>query len=255
LIKKLVVISSNYRVKGKGNLPFVCNHAHLCGFETTNFCHKHNTFIVERELMDGLIIGLDRALRVISGVASAARPTPAARLPDSELNDAERRRSAGLMRVNHVGEVCAQALYAAQGQFSRNPATQAQFNDAAREEEDHLAWTAGRLDELNSHTSFLNPLWYAGAYAMGTAAARLGDARSLGFVVETERQVEAHLASHLERLPAADYKSRAIVEQMRQDEVAHGEAAKALGATELPPVARKAMRAMSKVMTGLAYYI
>jgi ubiquinone biosynthesis monooxygenase Coq7 len=233
----------------------VCNDARLCGFETTKFCHKYNTFLVERELMDGLIIGLDRALRVISGVASAARPTPAARLADSELNDAERRRSAGLMRVNHVGEVCAQALYAAQGQFSQSPATQAQFNDAAREEEDHLAWTAGRLDELNSHTSFLNPLWYAGAYAMGTVAARLGDARSLGFVVETERQVEAHLASHLERLPAADHKSRAIVEQMRQDEVAHGEAAKALGATELPVVARKAMRAMSKVMTGLAYYI
>ena len=205
--------------------------------------------------MDGLIIGLDRALRVVSGVATAARPTPAARLPDHELNDAERRRSAGLMRVNHVGEVCAQALYAAQGRFSRSAATQAQFDEAAREEEDHLAWTAARLEELNSHTSVLNPLWYAGAYAMGAVAARLGDARSLGFVVETERQVEAHLASHLERLPTVDLKSRAIVEQMRQDEVAHGAAAKALGAVEVPPVAREAMRAMSKVMTSLAYYI
>jgi ubiquinone biosynthesis monooxygenase Coq7 len=205
--------------------------------------------------MDGLIIGLDRALRVISGVASAARPTPAARLPDTDLSEIERRRSAGLMRVNHVGEVCAQALYAAQGRFSGNAATRAQFSDAAREEEDHLAWTAQRLDELNSHTSLLNPLWYAGAYGMGLVAARLGDARSLGFVVETERQVEAHLASHLDRLPEADLKSRAVVEQMRQDEVAHGAAAQALGAAEMPPVARKAMRAMSKVMTGLAYYI
>lgn len=205
--------------------------------------------------MDGLIIGLDRALRVISGVASAARPTPAARLEENDLGEAERRRSAGLMRVNHVGEVCAQALYAAQGRFSRNAETRLQFSHAAREEEDHLAWTAQRLEELNSHTSVLNPLWYAGAYAMGAVAARLGDARSLGFVVETERQVEAHLASHLDRLPAADLKSRAVVEQMRQDEVAHGAAAQALGAAEMPPAARKVMRAMSKVMTGLAYYI
>ena len=205
--------------------------------------------------MDRLIIGLDRALRVIGGVAFAGRQSPAARLQDNGLTEAERRRSAGLMRVNHVGEVCAQALYAAQGQLSENPDTRAQFRDAAREEEDHLAWTAQRLEELNSHTSVLNPLWYAGAYAMGAMAARLGDAHSLGFVVETERQVEAHLASHLERLPASDLKSRAVVEQMRQDEVAHGAAAKALGATEVPLIARKAMRAMSKVMTGLAYYI
>jgi ubiquinone biosynthesis monooxygenase Coq7 len=205
--------------------------------------------------MDGLIIGLDRALRVISGVAASSRPSPATRLPDAELTDMERRKSAGLMRVNHVGEVCAQALYAAQGRFSGNPDTRAQFSVAAREEEDHLAWTAQRLEELNSHTSVLNPLWYAGAYAMGAVAARLGDARSLGFVVETERQVEAHLASHLERLPAADIKSRAVVEQMRQDEVAHGAAAEALGAVAVPPDARKAMQAMSKVMTSLAYYI
>jgi ubiquinone biosynthesis monooxygenase Coq7 len=205
--------------------------------------------------MDGLIIGLDHALRVISGVASASRPSPATRLPDAELTDTERRTSAGLMRVNHVGEVCAQALYAAQGKFSGDPGTRAQFKEAAREEEDHLAWTAQRLEELNSHTSVLNPLWYVGAYAMGTVAARLGDARSLGFVVETEHQVEAHLASHLERLPVSDIKSRAVVEQMRQDEVAHGAAAQALGAVAVPPAARKAMRAMSKVMTSLAYYI
>jgi len=205
--------------------------------------------------MDGLIIGLDRALRVITGVASASRPTPAARLSDVELTADERRHSAGLMRVNHVGEVCAQALYEAQGTFSRKPDTRAQFSHAASEEEDHLAWTAQRLEELGSHTSMLNPLWYAGAYAIGMVAARLGDSRSLGFVVETERQVEAHLASHLDRLPANDQKSRAVVEQMRQDEVAHGAAAQSLGAMEMPLPARQAMRVMSKIMTGIAYYI
>lgn len=205
--------------------------------------------------MDGLIIGFDRALKVISGVAAASRATPAAATTDTELSESERRHSAGLMRVNHVGEVCAQALYEAQGRFSQSADIRAQFDDAAREEVDHLAWTAQRLRELNSHTSVLNPLWYAGAYAMGMVAARLGDARSLGFVVETERQVEAHLASHMERLPQSDHQSRAIVEQMRQDEIAHGASAQALGAAEMPRPIRQAMRAMSKVMTGIAYYL
>jgi len=205
--------------------------------------------------MDGLIIGFDRALKVISGVAAASRATPAAATTDTELSESERRHSAGLMRVNHVGEVCAQALYEAQGRFSQSADIRAQFDNAAREEVDHLAWTAQRLRELNSHTSVLNPLWYAGAYAMGMVAARLGDARSLGFVVETERQVEAHLASHMERLPQSDHQSRAIVEQMRQDEIAHGASAQALGAAEMPRPVRQAMRAMSKVMTGIAYYL
>lgn len=205
--------------------------------------------------MDGLITGFDRALRVIAGVAAASRATPATATADTELTEAERRHSAGLMRVNHVGEVCAQALYESQARFSHSSEIRTQFNHAAREEEDHLAWTAQRLQELNSHTSLLNPLWYAGAYAMGVVAARLGDARSLGFVVETERQVEAHLASHLERLPQNDYKSRAIVEQMRQDEVAHGASAQALGAAEMPQPVRQVMRAMSKVMTGIAYHL
>ena len=205
--------------------------------------------------MDGLIIGFDRALRVIGGVASASRVTPAAATADTELTESERKHSAGLMRVNHVGEVCAQALYEAQGRFSRSPDIRTQFDDAAREEEDHLAWTAQRLQELNSHTSVLNPLWYAGAYAMGMVAARLGDARSLGFVVETERQVEAHLASHMDRLPQSDHKSRAIVEQMRHDEIAHGASAQALGAAEMPQPVRQAMRVMSKVMTRIAYYL
>lgn len=205
--------------------------------------------------MDGFIIGFDRALKVISGVASASRATPAASTADTELTESERKHSAGLMRVNHVGEVCAQALYEAQGRFSRSSDIRTQFDNAAREEEDHLAWTAQRLRELNSHTSVLNPLWYAGAYAMGVVAARLGDARSLGFVVETERQVEAHLASHMDRLPQNDHKSRAIVEQMRQDEIAHGASAQALGAAEMPQPVRQAMRAMSKAMTGIAYYL
>jgi ubiquinone biosynthesis monooxygenase Coq7 len=205
--------------------------------------------------MDSLIIGLDKALRVMAGIAQAARPNPALGIKDDVLDLSERRQSAGLMRVNHVGEVCAQALYEAQGQFAQSTAMKKQFAEAAREEEDHLAWTAERLKELNSRPSLLNPLWYAGAYALGAVAARLGDARSLGFVVETERQVEAHLAKHLQHLPLQDDKSRAIVEQMRLDEIAHGAAAQSLGAVEISAPARKAMEAMAKIMTTTAYYI
>jgi ubiquinone biosynthesis monooxygenase Coq7 len=205
--------------------------------------------------IDRLIVGFDKALRVISGVATATRPNPAAHAADIKLDDAEQRRSAGLMRVNHVGEVCAQALYDAQARFARSPAMRAQFEQAGREEEDHLAWTAQRLHELGTQPSVFNPLWYAGAFTLGAVAARLGDARSLGFVVETERQVEAHLGSHLVELPVGDVKSRAIVEQMRSDEAAHGAAARALGAAEVPAPVRAAMTAMAKVMTTTAYYI
>jgi 3-demethoxyubiquinol 3-hydroxylase len=205
--------------------------------------------------LDKLITGFDKALRAISGVATATRPNPAAHAPDSKLEAAEQRRSAGLMRVNHVGEVCAQALYDAQARFARSDAMRAQFEQAGREEEDHLAWTAQRLQELGSQPSVFNPLWYAGAFALGTVAARLGDARSLGFVVETERQVEAHLDSHLVELPVNDAKSRAIVEQMRNDEAAHGAAASALGAAEASAPVKAAMTAMAKVMTTTAYYI
>lgn len=205
--------------------------------------------------LDSAITGIDRVLRVLSGVATAARSSPAAKVPDGTMDDAERRHSAGLMRVNHVGEICAQALYQAQGRFAKNDGVRRQFVQAGRDEEDHLAWTAQRLRELGSHTSILNPLWYAGAYAVGVVAARLGDAHSLGFVVETERQVEAHLASHLKNLPEADEKSRAIVEQMRVDEVEHGASAQKMGAAELPMPVRGAMRAMAKVMTTTAYYI
>jgi ubiquinone biosynthesis monooxygenase Coq7 len=192
--------------------------------------------------------------RLISN-ASASRPTPGAHAADAVLDPAEQRHSAGLMRVNHVGEVCAQALYNAQGRFAKTEQMRQQFEQAGREEEDHLAWTAQRLGELGSHISVLNPLFYAGAYALGTVAAYLGDARSLGFVVETERQVEAHLASHLDKLPPQDAKSRAIVEQMRLDEVAHGAAAQALGASTTPAPVRAAMAVMGKLMTSTAYYI
>jgi ubiquinone biosynthesis monooxygenase Coq7 len=205
--------------------------------------------------LDNLIAGFDKALRVISGVATATRPNPAAHVADSKLASADQRRSAGLMRVNHVGEVCAQALYDAQARFAKSEAMRAQFVQAGREEEDHLAWTAQRLAELGSQPSLFNPLWYAGAYALGSIAAHVGDTRSLGFVVETERQVEAHLDSHLVALPVDDAKSRAIVEQMRVDEAAHGAAASALGATEVAAPVRAVMTALSKVMTTTAYYL
>ena len=204
---------------------------------------------------DDLIRVLDRSLRVISGVSVANRPNPAAKLSEQPLNEQERRHSAGLMRVNHVGEVCAQALYEAQARFARNPLTQAQLRHAGEEELDHLAWTAARLTELGSRPSLLNPLWYAGSFALGAIAARMGDARSLGFVVETERQVEAHLNSHLSELPASDLRSRAIVAQMRDDEASHGASAQAMGAADLPLPVRTAMRGMAKLMTGTAYYI
>ncbi|MDB5777384.1 MAG: 2-octaprenyl-3-methyl-6-methoxy,4-benzoquinol hydroxylase [Herbaspirillum sp.] len=214
--------------------------------------------------IDRCISDFDKALRVIAGIGAASRPSPARQIvePAAEhasgappLDAAQQRRSAALMRVNHVGEVCAQALYDAQGRFSQRDETRAQFALAGREEADHLAWTAQRVQELGSHLSLLNPLWYGGAYLFGTLAARMGDARNLGFVVETERQVEAHLAGHLRTLPEQDYKSRAIVEQMRLDEIAHGDAARALGAAEMPAPLRGAMRAASKVMTTVAYYI
>ncbi|MBB5419339.1 ubiquinone biosynthesis monooxygenase Coq7 [Paraburkholderia sp. JPY171] len=172
-----------------------------------------------------------------------------------ELSPAERAHAAGLMRVNHVGEVCAQALYQAQKLATDSPSLRAMFDHAASEEEDHLAWTAKRLEALDSRPSLLNPVWYTGALAIGLAAGRLGDRVSLGFMAETERQVEQHLDSHLDQLPATDHESRAIVEQMRVDEAQHGKAAMDAGGIELPFPARALMRAMSKVMTRTAYYI
>ncbi|NML35142.1 2-polyprenyl-3-methyl-6-methoxy-1,4-benzoquinone monooxygenase [Paraburkholderia antibiotica] len=211
-------------------------------------------------LLDELISEFDRGLRSLTGVSRMSRPLPvpqvsAAVIEAPELSAAERAHSAGLMRVNHVGEVCAQALYQAQKFATRSPSLRAMFDHAATEEEDHLAWTAKRLEALDSRPSLLNPLWYAGALAVGLAAGRMGDRVSLGFMAETERQVEQHLDSHLEQLPAADHESRAIVEQMRADEVQHGKAAMDAGGIELPFPARSLMRAMSKVMTRTAYYI
>jgi 3-demethoxyubiquinol 3-hydroxylase len=205
--------------------------------------------------LDRFITGADKALRVLAGVHSASRPNPAIHAADAEMTEQEHRHSAGLMRVNHVGEVMAQALYNSQARFAKSDEARAAFDKASREEEDHLAWCAQRLSELGSQPSFLNPLFYAGAYALGTAAALAGDKQSLGFVVETERQVEAHLASHLDRLPPQDAKSRAIVEQMRVDEIAHGKAAEDMGAEKTPLPIQLAMKAMSKVMTSTTYYI
>jgi ubiquinone biosynthesis monooxygenase Coq7 len=196
----------------------------------------------------------------MTGVSRMSRPLPvpqesAVTAQAPELSQAERAHAAGLMRVNHVGEVCAQALYQAQKLATRSPSLRAVFDHAAVEEEDHLAWTAKRLEALDSRPSLLNPLWYTGALAIGLAAGRLGDRVSLGFMAETERQVEQHLDSHLDHLPAADHESRAIVEQMRADEMAHGKAAMDAGGVELPFPARALMRAASKVMTRTAYYI
>ncbi|MGQ7936364.1 2-polyprenyl-3-methyl-6-methoxy-1,4-benzoquinone monooxygenase [Paraburkholderia sp. D1E] len=208
--------------------------------------------------LDELISEFDRGLRSMTGVSRMSRPLPVPQesaAEPAELSQAERAHAAGLMRVNHVGEVCAQALYQAQKLATRSPSLRAVFNHAAIEEEDHLAWTAKRLEALDSRPSLLNPLWYTGALAIGLAAGRLGDRVSLGFMAETERQVEQHLDSHLDQLPAADRESRAIVEQMRVDEAEHGKSAMDAGGVELPFPARALMRAVSKVMTRTAYYI
>jgi ubiquinone biosynthesis monooxygenase Coq7 len=205
--------------------------------------------------IDRLIVGFDRALRTLSGKASAARPNPAAGIVGEELTPEERRHAAGLMRVNHTGEVCAQALYQAQALVARDPEVKQCFAEAAREEEDHLAWTQERLAELGDRTSLANPLWYAGSFAIGLVAGLAGDRRNLGFVVETERQVEEHLSSHVDRLPVGDSRSRAIVAAMRDDEIRHGMAASAAGARKLPLPVRALMRATAKLMTVTAYRV
>ncbi len=202
--------------------------------------------------MDALFIAADTALRTLFAKprASAACAT----LPDgpTTLNDAERHKAAGLMRVNHVGEVCAQALYAAQALATSNADLRRQFNQASADELDHLAWTAERLQELGARPSLLNPLWYAGAFGLGLLAGRMGEAISLGFVVETETQVGAHLKSHLDALPAGDHASRAIVAQMHDDELRHAREAQAAGAVDLPLPVKHLMRAAAKVMTTVA---
>jgi ubiquinone biosynthesis monooxygenase Coq7 len=208
--------------------------------------------------LDRLISSADHALRTLAGAVHAGRPSPAEGVAGddvSPLDDDARAESGALMRVNHVGEVCAQALYQAQALTARSDALRAQMEVAAREEIDHLAWTQQRLDELGSRPSLLNPLWYAGAFGIGLLAGRLGDRVSLGFVVETERQVEEHLAGHMERLPAADRRSRAVVDQMKADERRHADHALNAGGIELPLPARWAMRAAARVMTVTAHRI
>ena len=205
--------------------------------------------------MDSLLTTADAALRTLFARPRAHETSPAQACPQPDLADAERRLSGALMRVNHVGEVCAQALYLAQAAVTRDAPLRAHLLEAAREETDHLAWTRERLDALGSRPSLLNPLWFAGAFAIGLAAARISDRASLGFVVETERQVSAHLQGHLGRLPEADLASRAVVARMKDDEERHATQAQTAGAQELPPAAKALMRAAAKVMTATAHYL
>jgi 3-demethoxyubiquinol 3-hydroxylase len=206
-------------------------------------------------IVDRILGAADQALRTLFATPRSTRPCPVVANEATHLGAQEKQHAAALMRVNHVGEICAQALYTAQSLATRNTALRAQLEQAAREETDHLAWTKGRLDELGARPSVLNPLWYAGAFGIGLIAARFGDQVSLGFVVETERQVEAHLQSHLDRLPAADHASRAIIAQMKDDEAAHANHALHAGGVELPAPVKLAMRAVARVMTTTAHYI
>ncbi|GAB3780345.1 2-polyprenyl-3-methyl-6-methoxy-1,4-benzoquinone monooxygenase [Dyella agri] len=205
--------------------------------------------------LDRLLAGIERALETVAGAPEANRPSPAHGIAHAELDDAERRHAAGLMRINHTGEVCAQALYDGQAALARNEANREHLLHAAAEETDHLAWCGERLQELDSRPSLLNPLWYAGSYAIGALAALAGDAVSLGFVVETERQVEAHLAEHLERLPAQDERSRVVLARMQEDEVRHAQNAQAHGGIDLPFPIPQLMQASSMVMKTVAYRI
>ena len=205
--------------------------------------------------LHGLITAFDKGLRTLAGVAQAARPSPAAGLTEADLSEAGRREAAALMRVNHCGEVCAQALYQGQALSSAAPGIRAALDAAAREELDHLAWSEQRITELGGRTSLLNPLWYAGALAMGLVAGRLGDKWNLGFLAETEKQVAAHLQGHLSRLDERDAKTRAVVSAMRDDEAQHAATARSLGAAELPAPVKQAMRVAASVMTRVSYRI
>jgi len=214
--------------------------------------------MIELSTTDRLIASVDNAMRTVLARHAASRPLPrpaGAFAGESRLTEPERRLSQALMRVNHVGEVCAQALYDAQALSARDPELREHLQAASRDETDHLAWTEQRLRELGGRVSWLNPFWYAGAFGMGLLAGRTGDRTSLGFVVETERQVEQHLASHLDRLPVADAESRAVVAQMRDDEARHAQDAESAGAAELPAPVRWMMRGLAGVMTHTAHYV
>lgn len=205
--------------------------------------------------IDRLIASFDTALRAVAGVHTARRISPSAAVPDAELSVEQREHASALMRVNHVGEVCAQALYQGQALTARNASVKVSLERAASEEEDHLAWSAERIEELGGRLSLLNPLWYAGAFGLGMAAGALGDRWNLAFLAETEHQVEEHLRGHLEHLAREDARTRGVVEAMRADEARHRETAVALGAAELPQPVKIAMRALAKVMTTVAYRV
>lgn len=210
---------------------------------------------METSLFDTLIPEFDKALRAVFASAPTRRPMPGSDLPEAAMSDAERRHVAALMRVNHCGEICAQALYQGQTLASRDPTVKRELEQAAWEETEHLNWTETRIAELGGHKSVLNPLWYAGSLAIGSIAGKFGDAWSLGFLAETERQVEGHLESHKARLPAQDRKSWEVLEQMKVDEIRHAESATHGGARELPPPVKLAMKLSSKVMTRLSYAV
>lgn len=206
--------------------------------------------------IDRFIIGIDSALRMATGqTGEARRENPAESVPEIVMDDEHRRHSAGLMRINHAGEVCAQALYAGQAVTARNPDVQAEMQKAANEEIDHLGWCKERLDELQSKPSLLDPFWYAGSFAIGAAAGLAGDGWSLGFLKETERQVEAHLEGHLEKLPPEDARSRAILDQMKIDEAKHAQMAEDSGAKDLPPPVRRLMKLTASAMKAVAYRV
>jgi ubiquinone biosynthesis monooxygenase Coq7 len=211
--------------------------------------------LLEKDLMDTLLTAADAALRTLFATPRASQPCPTVPADATELSAEEKTLAGALMRVNHVGEVCAQALYTAQAFATKNGALRDHFTKASAEETDHLAWTRQRLEELGARPSLLNPLWYAGAFGMGLLAGRLGDRLSLGFVVETERQVEAHLQGHLTQLPVNDHASRAIVAQMKQDEAHHALQAQEAGAVDLPQPVKKLMKIAAKVMTTTAHYV
>lgn len=205
--------------------------------------------------IDELIVHFDHALRTVTGGQHAARSTPAAGIAEAPLDESERADAAALMRVNHVGEVCAQALYQGQALTAREPVNRQALEQAALEEQDHLVWSAQRIEELGGRASLLNPLWYAGSFALGAVAGALGDRWSLAFLAETEHQVEEHLAGHLRQLPPADRRTRAVVEAMRADEAKHRDSALSLGAAELPVAAKAAMRVMAKFMTTVSHRV
>lgn len=205
--------------------------------------------------LDRVLVGFERALEAVAGAPQATRPSPGGDLAEASMDDTERRHVAGLIRVNHTGEVCAQALYFGQAALARNADNRAHLLHAAAEETDHLAWCAQRLRQLDSHPSVFNPLWYLGSYVIGAAAALAGDPLSLGFVVETERQVEAHLAEHLHQLPAQDARSRAVLTQMQADEVRHAQAARERGGIDLPSPLPRLMHFSSMVMKTVAYRV